>query len=140
MRQRLFQLLELLRWAVQFHSDQVSNFERFSEQRAKTSLLSTGFTTKVATTPKQRQELQTLPEGKVSPVRQNGETFYIYPDAPHNQIYVGSEAQYRAYENLLAQQPKSTDPFVTKAYIAGHWVPVKEFFGWHPLESFNRRS
>jgi len=104
--------------------------------RAETSLLSTGFTAKVAMTAKQRQELQTLPEGKVSLVRQNGKTFYVYPDAPDNQIYVGSEAQYQAYENLLAQQPKSTDPFVIKKYIAGHWVPVKVYFGWAPFREF----
>ena len=105
-------------------------------RQAETSLLSTGFTAKVAMTPKQRQELQTLPPGKVSLVRQNGKTFCVYPDAPDNQIYVGSEAQYRAYENLVAQQPKSTDPFIIKEYIAGHWVPVKEYFGWAPFREF----
>src|SRR5260370_6793817 len=44
-------------------------------------LVSAGFKAKAATTAKQRQELRTLPAGKVSPVSQNGKTFYIYPDA-----------------------------------------------------------
>src|ERR1700692_2629676 len=64
-------------------------------------LLSAGFKAKVATTAKQRQELKTLPEGTVSPVTQKGETFYIYPDATGNEIYVGNKAQYQAYENLI---------------------------------------
>lgn len=63
--------------------------------RAENLLLSAGFKAKVATTAKQRQELQTLPEGKLSPVTQKGKKFYIYPDAPHNQMYVGNKAQYQ---------------------------------------------
>jgi len=60
--------------------------------RAENVLLSADFKAKVANTDKQRQELQTLPEGKISAVRQKGKTFYIYPDTPHNQIYVGQQS------------------------------------------------
>ena len=104
--------------------------------RAESVLSSAGFKAKVATTAKQRQELQTLPEGKVSAVQQKGKTFYIYPDAPHNQIYVGNKAQYQALKHLLAQQLNSTGPFVFHDEIAGHDVPVKEFFGWAPFREF----
>jgi hypothetical protein len=102
--------------------------------RAENVLLSAGFKAKVATTAKQRQELQTLPEGKVSPVRQKGKTFYVYPDAPHNQIYVGNKTQYQAYKHLMAQQRASAGAFVTKDYNAmGDGVTVREFHGWAPL-------
>ena len=87
--------------------------------RAENVLLSAGFKAKVATTAKQRQELQTLPEGKVSPVRQKGKTFYVYPDAPHNQIYVGNKAQYQAYKHLRAQHSTRETRFFRTAEVCG---------------------
>ena len=104
--------------------------------RAENVLLSAGFKGKVATTAKQRQELQTLPEGKISAVRQKGKTFYIYPDAPHNQIYVGNKAQYQAYKKLAAQQPARPGPIQFEAYTPGGNVAVKEFYGWAPFDEF----
>ena len=109
-----------------------------SSPRAENVLLSAGFKAKVATTAKQRQELQTLPEGKLSPVRQKGKTFYVYPDAPHNQIYVGNKAQYQAYENLTAQQINSAGPIKAKDSVRGSQVPVREFYGWEPFDSLTR--
>jgi len=104
--------------------------------RAENVLLSAGFKAKVATTAKQRQELQTLPEGKISALRQKGNTFYIYPDAPHNQVYVGNKAQYEAYKKLAAQQPTSAGPIQFEAYTPGDNVAVKEFYGWAPFDEF----
>jgi hypothetical protein len=104
--------------------------------RAENVLLSAGFKAKVATTAKQRQELQTLPEGKISAVRQKGKTFYIYPDPSHNQIYVGKKAQYEAYEKLAAHQPTSPGPIQFEAYAPGGNIAVKEFYGWAPFDEF----
>jgi len=104
--------------------------------RVENVLLSAGFKAKVATTAKQRQELQTLPEGKISAVRQKGKTFYIYPDVPHNQIYVGNKAQYEAYKQLAAQQPTSPGPIQFEAFAPGGNVNVKEFYGWAPFDEF----
>jgi hypothetical protein len=101
-------------------------------------LLSAGFKAKVATTAKQRQELKTLPEGTVSPVTQKGKTFYIYPDAPRNEIYVGNKAQYQAYENLIGQQRNSARPIKAEDSVHGFQVPVREFYGWEPFESLTR--
>jgi len=102
--------------------------------RAENVLLSAGFKEKVATTAKQRQDLQTLPEGKVSPVRQKGKKFYVYPDAPHNRIYVGNKAQYQAYKHLRAQHRDWPGPMVIEEHgPMGNEVPVREFYGWEPL-------
>src|ERR1700736_109257 len=101
-------------------------------------LLSVGFKAKVATTAKQRQELKTLPAGTVSPVAQKGKTFYIYPDAPRNEIYVGNKAEYQAYQNLIAQQSESAGPCVTKANAGGNDGPVREFYGWQPFDQMTR--
>jgi hypothetical protein len=104
--------------------------------RAENVLSSAGFKAKVATTAKQRQELQTLPEGKVSAVQQKGKTFYIYPDAPHNQIYVGNKAQYQAYKNLVAQQPATAGPIQFEDETPGGNITVREFYGWAPFNEF----
>src|SRR5438477_7235796 len=87
--------------------------------RAENVLLSAGFKAKVATTVKQRQELQTLPEGKITAVRQKGKTFYIYPDAPHNQLYVCNTEQYQPYKNMVTKQPTSPGPIQFEAYPPG---------------------
>jgi hypothetical protein len=101
---------------------------------ADSLLLSAGFKAKVATTAKQRQELKTLPEGTVSPISQRGKTFYIYPDTQRNEIYVGNEAQYQAYQNLTAQHDKNTGPIKRKDNVRGFEVPVREFYGWEPFD------
>jgi hypothetical protein len=104
--------------------------------RTENILLSAGFKAKGATTAKQRQELQTLPKGKVSAVRQKGKKFYVYPDAPHNQIYVGNKAQYQAYKNLAAQQSASAGPIQFENSTPGGNVTVREFYGWAPFDEF----
>lgn len=104
--------------------------------QAENMLLSAGFKAQVATTARQRQEFQTLPAGKISPVRQNGKTFYVYPDALHNQIYVGNKAQRQMYKRLKAQQPNSSGPIVFEDHTAGGNVTVKEFYGWAPFREF----
>jgi hypothetical protein len=101
-------------------------------------LLRAGFKAKVATTAKQRQELKTLPEGKVSPVSQKGKTFYIYPDRPRNEIYVGNKAQYETYKNSIGQQNNSARPIKAEDSVHGFQVPVREFYGWEPFESLTR--
>src|ERR1700740_780063 len=97
-------------------------------------LLSAGFKEKAATTAKQRQELKTLPQGKVSLVIQKEKTFYIYPDAVHDEIYVGDKAQYQAYQNLAAQQSKGAGSIRRKDEVRGFEVPVREFYGFGPLD------
>lgn len=108
-------------------------FTAYGSPGTKNLLLSAGFKAKIATTAKQRQDLTTLREGEVSPVTQQGRTFYIYPDAPRNQIYIGNEAQYRAYRNLIAQKRGSEDAIVRTDYVRGTAVKVREFYEWGPL-------
>src|ERR1700737_40528 len=101
-------------------------------------LLSVGFKAKVATTAKQRQELKTLPAGKVSPVTQKGKTFYIYPNLARNEMYVGEEAQYQAYKKLITKPSGSAGPIVNTDHIGGTQVPVREFYGWAPFDQITR--
>ena len=35
-------------------------------------------------------------------IQKNGKTYYIFPDAAHNQAYVGGRKEYQAYQQLRA--------------------------------------
>ena len=50
-----------------------------------------------ATAPAAQAQLQTLRPGKLTIVQRNGKTWYVYPDAAHQQLYVGTPDQYQAY-------------------------------------------
>ncbi|MEY2527840.1 MAG: hypothetical protein QOE73_2611 [Verrucomicrobiota bacterium] len=101
---------------------------------SESSLTSAGFKAKAATTTQQRQQLKSLPEGKVSTVTQNGKTFYVYPDAQRGQIYVGNEAEYQAYENLATNERGSARPIVTTSRDKGNPIKVREIHGFGPLD------
>ena len=90
-----------------------------------------GFKTHTVTTARQKEHLQALPEGKVSIVQQNGKTFYAYPDAAHNLVYTGTEAQYQAYKQAQLQariqnRGLNVDP-------DPHGIAINEFDGFGPL-------
>ena len=116
----------------------VAAFTAYGSPQPESLLLSAGFKARVAKTISQRQELKTLARGKVSPVTQNGKTFYVYPDAQRNQLYVGTEAQYQAYQNLVTKVRGSARPIVNGDYIDGNEVKVREFHGWEPFDETTR--
>jgi hypothetical protein len=71
-------------------------------QHMETFLTAAGFKTVTATTPKQEQRLKSLPPGKISTVRRNGRTYYVFPDTAHNWIYLGTPNEYQNYQQILA--------------------------------------
>ena len=76
-------------------------------------LVAAGFKTITPKNPTQQQKLQQLPPGKIAMIQKSGKTFYVYPDAAHNQAYVGGPQEYQAYEqaratNKLAQENLET--------------------------------
>ena len=96
-------------------------------------LSSAGFRTKPAETATQKHQLELLPDGKMSVVRQNGKTYYVYGDRTHKQIYVGNRGQYQKFDGDLRRQPDA-DVIVKRVYNRrGHPVQVNEFHGFGPL-------
>jgi hypothetical protein len=65
-------------------------------------LVASGFKTITPKTAVQKQKLQNLPPGKIAMIKKSGKTYYVYPDAPNNQAYVGGPAEYQAYQQLRA--------------------------------------
>jgi hypothetical protein len=105
---------------------------------AEDLLVSAGFQAKAAKTLSQRHELETLPKGKVSPVTQNGNPFYVYPDAQHNQLYVGDEAQYQTYLDKIVIAGGSTDEILNTDYTGGDQVKLPDFSGWEPFDGVTK--
>ena len=71
-------------------------------------LLNLGFKVLVAATKVQQDWIRSLPPGKIRPMQRTGKKFFIYPDAPKNQIYVGGPNEYAAYVQLHPQDKTST--------------------------------
>ncbi len=74
-----------------------------STQNRESMLVASGFKTVTPKTPAQQQKLQKLPPGKVAMINKKGKTYYIFPDAAHNQAYVGGPKEYQAYQQLRTE-------------------------------------
>ena len=66
-------------------------------RQTETLLVASNFKTVAATTPAQQAHLKTMTPGKFALVKRNGKTYYVYPDAAHNRLYVGSQNQYQSF-------------------------------------------
>jgi hypothetical protein len=76
-----------------------------SATRQTEDLLSAaGFKAVPATTPQQQAHLKTLTPPQVRMVVRDGKTYYVYPDQPHQVLYVGQEAQFQEYQKLRRQK------------------------------------
>ncbi len=64
---------------------------------ATSDLSAAGFKVLVATTKAQEDWVQRLPPGKIRAMQRTGKKFFIFPDAPRKQIYIGGPAEYQAY-------------------------------------------
>ena len=107
-----------------------ANNTAIAKSQKQMALTQAGFKTKAIATAKQKQQVQALPQDKVSLAKHNGKTFYVYPDLAHNQVYTGNRAQYQAYKRAKVQ---------ASAQNAGinvdpdpHGIVVNEFDGWGP--------
>src|ERR1041384_2615313 len=69
-----------------------------STQNKESMLVASGFKVITPKTPAQQQKLQQLPPGKVAMINRKGRTYYIFPDAAHNQAYVGGPQEYQTYQ------------------------------------------
>jgi hypothetical protein len=78
-------------------------------QNKENLLIAAGFKVIVPKTAIQQQKLQALPPDKVTLVQKNGQNYYVFPDAPNNQAYVGGPKQYQAYQQLRLKNQLAND-------------------------------
>src|SRR5215467_898939 len=74
-----------------------------SEISRKEALLAqSGFKIVTVTTPKQKEAVNGLAQGRCSAVTFNGKLFYVFPTATKDKFYVGKQKHYNAYKKAIA--------------------------------------
>ena len=84
-----------------------------SMQSKESMLVAAGFKTVTPKTTAQKQKLQNLPPGKIAMIQKAGKTYYVYPDAPNNQAYVGGPKEYQEYQQLRAEKKLANENLET---------------------------
>ena len=79
-----------------------------SEISRKEALLAqSGFKVVTVTTPKQKEAVNGLAQGRCSAVMYNKKLFYVFPTAAKDKIYVGKQTQFNRYKKAIAAQQAS---------------------------------
>ena len=79
-----------------------------SEISRKEALLTqSGFRVMTATTPKQKEAIKGLVQGRCSAVTVNGKLVYVFPTATKDKFYYGKQAQFDKYKKAIAAQHAS---------------------------------
>ena len=75
-----------------------------------TDLLSAaGFRRFPADTPQKQELLKTLTPGRLTLITWKGKQFYVQPDVPNNQAYVGTPREYQTFQQLRLAKQLSND-------------------------------
>jgi hypothetical protein len=103
-------------------------------------LTQSGFKTIAVTTPKQQQAVSKLPQGTVSAVKHQGKTYYVYPSAAQDKIYVGKQTHVNTAKKAVAaqqgqpgQHTMNPAPTMTFQGHGPHQVVAQEFDGFGPM-------
>jgi hypothetical protein len=103
-------------------------------------LTQSGFKPITVTTPKQQAAVSKLPQGTVSAVKYQGKTYYVYPTAAKDKIYVGKQAHVNtarkavaAQQAQAAQNSMNPSPTMTFQGHGQHGVVAEEFDGFGPM-------
>ena len=76
-----------------------------SEISRKEALLAqSGFKVITVTTPKQKEAVNGLAQGRCSAVTYNAKLFYVFPTATKDKFYVGKQAHFDRYKKAIAVQ------------------------------------
>jgi hypothetical protein len=97
-------------------------------QSKENSLLAAGFKVVVPKTAAQQQKLKALPADKVTMVQKSGKTYYVFPNAAHNQAYVGGPKQYEAYRQLRMKQKLANEKL--EAAEMNLEASQMDWYGW----------
>ena len=101
-----------------------------STQNKESMLVASGFKVITPKTAAQQQKLQQLPPGHVAVVNRNGRTYYIFPDAAHNQAYVGGPQEYQAYQQQVAANHLANEQLETAAMYQDAAMQWGAWGGW----------
>jgi len=111
----------------------------------KEMLLSkSGFRLKTVTTQRQREQIESLPEGQVSAIMYQHKLYYVYRTTQKDQVYVGKQGQFDAYKQALSgadntrqvQQEMQDRPDMVFEGAGPNHVRIQEFDGFAPMDPF----
>src|SRR5947208_10876321 len=106
-----------------------------STQNKESMLVASDFKVITPKTAPQQQKLQQLPPGKVAMINRKGRTYYICPDAAHNQAYVGGPKEYQADQQLRAannipnENPETAEMYQDGEMQWGAWCGCGKDWG-----------
>lgn len=72
--------------------------------RKEALLTQSGFKVMTATTPKQKEAIKGLVQGRCSAVTVNGKLVYVFPTATKDKFYYGKQSQFERYKKAIAAQ------------------------------------
>src|ERR1700745_3544571 len=64
-------------------------------------LAQSGFRLKTVTTERQREQVESLPEGQVFAITYQNKLYYVYRTTKKDQVYIGKQQQFDAYKQAL---------------------------------------
>jgi len=102
-----------------------------STQSKENMLVASGFKMITPKTTAQAQKLQQLTSGKIAMVKKSGKTYYVYPDAPNNQAYVGGPKEYQAYLQLRASNNLAQENLETAVLYQDSMMNWGAWGGWN---------
>ena len=70
-------------------------------------LTQSGFKVITVTVPAQQQAVSRLTVGRVTAVKYNGKTYYVFPTATKDKFYVGKQKHFDKYKQAIAAQQGS---------------------------------
>jgi len=114
-------ILALLTFAVSCASTQTA------VENKESMLVAAGFKVITPKNATQQQKLQNLPPGKLAMIQKSGKTLYVFPDAAHNQAYVGGPQEYQAYQqarlakNLAQENLETAEMYQDATMNWGAW-------------------
>jgi hypothetical protein len=106
-------------------------------------LLSSGFKVKSASTARQRAHIQTLPGNEFTVVKENGNTYYLYPDKKDNRLYAGDQYAYRAYQRYVKdRQLRAKGVFVYPTHYENKSDPrnIEIWHDWGPFPAWKNQD
>src|SRR3989440_12661040 len=101
-----------------------------STQNKESMLVASGFKVITPKTPAQQQKLQQLPPGHVAMINRKGRTYYVFPDAAHNQAYVGGPREYQAYQQARATNKLAKENLETAEMYQDAEMDWGAYGGW----------
>ena len=110
----------------------------------ETLLAQSGFRLKTVTTQRQREQIESLPEGQVHAIMYQHKLYYVYRTTKKDEVYIGKQQQFDAYKQALSgpentsrvQKEMQDKPDMVFETAGPNHIRIQEFDGFAPMDPF----